>query len=242
MGRLALVAGHSFLGAEATLPFAEDARPVEVSTSHGAVKALDGGDLVLLQRHGFEAHRPAHLIDHRANLAALAELGCDRVLGVSSVGSLRTELEVGTVVCPDDFIAPQLGLSVFDDLRGHRVPGFDLDWRRRILAVWAAGGGEPPRDGGVYWQSIGPRFETPAEVRMIAAHADVVGMTVASECIVAGELGFAYAALCAVDNLANGLDAEPLAVEEFAAARDANRARLAAALEGVVPALAGEAS
>ena len=240
MGRLALVAGHSFLGAEAALPFAGEARAVEVSTRNGTVRALDGGNLVLLQRHGFDAHRPAHLIDHQANLMALRELGCDRVLAVASVGSLRVELGVGAIVCPDDFIAPQLGISVFDDLRGHLVPGFDREWRRRVLAAWPGGGA--PREGGVYWQSIGPRFETPAEVRMIAAHADVVGMTVASECVVAGELGIAYAALCAVDNLANGLGDAPLGHAELAAAREANRASLASALEAVAATLAGEAA
>ena len=41
----------------------------------------------------------------------------------------------------------------------------------------------------------------------MAAHADVVGMTIASECIVAAELGLAYAAICVVDNLANGIGA-----------------------------------
>ena len=73
-----------------------------------------------------------------------------------------------------------------------------------MIEAWTAGG-QAPRDGGVYWQTLGPRFETPAEIRLIAAHADVVGMTIASECIVAGELGLDYAALCVVDNLANGL-------------------------------------
>jgi len=240
MGRLALVAGHSFLGAEAALPFAGEARRVEARSEHGTVAALDAGDLVLLQRHGLEAQRPAHLIDHRANLAGLLELDCDRALAVASVGSLRVELGVGSLVCPEDFIAPQLGLSIFDDLRGHSVPGFDREWRRRVLAAWPGGGA--PREGGVYWQSIGPRFETPAEVRMIAAHADVVGMTVASECVVAGELGIAYAAVCAVDNLANGLGEAPLGDAELAAAREANRASLASALEAVAPTLAGEAA
>ena len=75
-----------------------------------------------------------------------------------------------------------------------------------MIEAWEAGG-QAPRDGGVYWQTIGPRFETPAEIRLIAPHADVVGMTIASECILAGELGLEYAALCVVDNLANGLGA-----------------------------------
>ena len=76
-----------------------------------------------------------------------------------------------------------------------------------MLDAWAGGRRGALRDGGVYWQTIGPRFETPAEIRLIAAHADLVGMTIASECIVAGELGLAYAAVCVVDNLANGIGA-----------------------------------
>jgi 5'-methylthioadenosine phosphorylase len=233
MGRLGLAAGHSFLGAEANLPFADRSRRTEVSTDYGALAVLDAGDVVVAQRHGLDGYRPPHLIDHRANMAALAELGCDRVLAVSSVGSLRTETPVGTMLCPDDFIALHVGYSAYEDLRGHRVPGFDRDWRSRVVENWSEG----LRDGGTYWQAVGPRFETPAEVRLIAAHAAVVGMTVASECVVAGELGLAYAAVCMVDNLANGLAAEPLSAEEFAAGRDANRRSLLATLEQVVPAL-----
>ena len=44
----------------------------------------------------------------------------------------------------------------------------------------------PLHDGGVYWQVIGPRLETVAEIRLFAQHADVVGMTMASECVVGG--------------------------------------------------------
>ena len=74
-----------------------------------------------------------------------------------------------------------------------------------MVEAWGAEDGEKAGDGGVYWQTIGPRFETPAEIRMIAPHADLVGMTIASECVIAGELGLEYAAICVVDNLANGL-------------------------------------
>ena len=80
----------------------------------------------------------------------------------------------------------------------------------------------------------GPRLETPAEIGLIAAHAEVIGMTIASECVVAGELGLRYAAVCLVDNLANGVGETELTVAEFDAGRAANRERLAAALEAVV--------
>jgi 5'-methylthioadenosine phosphorylase len=91
----------------------------------------------------------------------------------------------------------------------------------------------------VYWQTTGPRFETAAEVRMIAAFADVVGMTIGSECVASRELGLAYAAVCVVDNLANGVADTPLTVEEFEAGRAANAAALTETLRRVVPELAG---
>ena len=62
-------------------------------------------------------------------------------------------------------------------------------------------------------------------------------MTAGSECIVAGELGLAYAAICVVDNLANGVGVTELTLEEVAAGQSAHRDRLQAALAKVVPAL-----
>src|SRR5919108_4382023 len=130
MGRIALVAGYTFVGAEAEL------------------EGLESDDVVVLQRHGTDRYTPPHLIDHRANLAALAAAGCDRVLAVSSVGSLREEIGVGTIVCPGDFIALHLGYSIHDDARGHSVPGFDPPWRARVLESWAGQEQAPLRDGG----------------------------------------------------------------------------------------------
>lgn len=221
MGRLAVVLGSSGLG-----PGGETI--AAAGAEHGAA---------IVQRHGGEnAYVPPHEIDHVANLRALVEQGCDRVLAIASVGSLDPALPVGSLICPDDFIALHLGLSTFGDERAHRALAFDPAWRAEVLAAWTGSGGEL-RDGGVYWQAIGPRFETPAEIRLMAAHADVVGMTVAAECIVAAELGLAYAAICVVDNLANGLGAEPLEIIELEAARAANALQLHDGLAAVLPRL-----
>ncbi|MGZ5311471.1 MAG: MTAP family purine nucleoside phosphorylase [Solirubrobacterales bacterium] len=198
----------------------------------------DDGATVFLDRHGRERFAPAHLVDHRANVRALCELGCDRVLGLASVGSLRPEIGVGTLVCPDDFFAPGTAPSFFDDARGHSVPGFDPLWRERVVGAWAAHGEQRLRDGGVYAHVPGPRFETPAEVRALSRDADVVGMTIAAEAILAREAGLAYAAVCTVDNLGNGLAEKPLSVEEYRAARDAFAPPLLADLGRVLPELA----
>jgi 5'-methylthioadenosine phosphorylase len=204
--------------------------------------AVERHGAVLLQRHGpAEAYVLPHRIDHAANLRSLAEAGCDRVLAICSVGSLDAGLGVGSFVCPHDFIALQVTITTFDGPHGHATPGFNPTWRGNVLAAWEASGAGALRDGGVYWQTNGPRFETPAEIGLIAAHADLVGMTLASECIVAGELGLPYAAVCVVDNLANGIAAQPLSPAELERDRERNATRLRDALDAVLPALAGRA-
>ncbi|MFH1126407.1 MAG: 6-oxopurine nucleoside phosphorylase, partial [Candidatus Altiarchaeota archaeon] len=65
-------------------------------------------------------------------------------------------------------------------------------------------------DKGVYVQTAGPRLETKAEINVIKKWGDVVGMTMASEAILAQERGLAYAAVCTVDNYAHGISKEIL--------------------------------
>jgi len=200
---------------------------------------LPDGDFELLARHdGPDGYLLPHRIDHVANMRRLAGTGCDRVLAIGSVGGLRPELGPGTMLCPDDFIAldaePATGLV---GPAAHRVPGFDPGWRRDLLGALAGAEAEAI-DGGVYWQARGPRLETPAEIRLAASHADVIGMTVASECVAAGEAGLRYAALCVVDNLANGVGAGGLTLAEVESNRAANRERLVAVLAATLPALA----
>ncbi len=179
-----------------------------------------------------------HRIDHLANMRSLRGQGCERVLAIGSVGGLRSELGPGTLVCPDDFVALGAGPVAFEDERAHSVPRFDPAWRRRVVAAWRRRVGPSILDRGVYWQTTGPRLETPAEIRLIGAHAHVVGMTIGSECVAATDLGLAYAAICVVDNLANGVGESELEIEELEAARARNREALARALQQLVPALA----
>src|SRR5262245_56380987 len=114
MGRLAVILGSNALG-----PGGEEI--AAAAAEHGAA---------IVQRHGTagEPYVLPHLIDHAGNLRALVEQGCDRVLGIGSVGSLKTDLPVGSLLCPDDFIALHLGVSLFADARAHTAPGFDPRW------------------------------------------------------------------------------------------------------------------
>lgn len=199
--------------------------------------------LVFLQRHVSSpggAYTPPHAIPHRAHAAALAAVGVTRVLAVCCVGSLNAQVPPGTLVIPDDYSAlycPPVYLH--DDARAHVVPGLDMHLRDQVLGAvrgWAAGHGVSgsKQDGtavsagvrvvetGVYVQTPGPRFETPAEVRMLAASVGtaegvvgVVGMTAASEATVCKEGGLPYVAVCMVDNYANGVGGDKLTESDF---------------------------
>jgi 5'-methylthioadenosine phosphorylase len=217
MGRLAVVGGNATRGLD-----------------------LDGAGWVALDRHqaGDGGYTLPHEIDHGANVRALAEAGCDRILGIGSVGGLQPQLGPGTFLCPDDFIAQAVGATSLAGIDAHRVIGFDPKWRTRVVEAWTASAQPPLVDGGVYWQSVGPRLETPAEVRAAARDADVIGMTLASECVFAAEAGLAYAAICVVVNYANGVGEEPLTPEEVEQGGRATRGELAEALQVLLPELA----
>ena len=122
MGRLAVILGSNALGPGG-------GEIAAAAAEHGAaiVQRHGGGDDFVLP----------HEIDHAANLRPLVEQGCDRVLAIASVGSLRTDLPVGTLVCPDDFIALHVADSIFDDARAHSAPRFAAHWRAELLAAWA---------------------------------------------------------------------------------------------------------
>src|SRR5262249_47298503 len=158
------IVGHSLPFDE----FVDRSDPLPIDVGDRVVELLDTGGFVALPRHGIDRFTPAHRIDHHAHIAALVAAGCDRILALASAGSLRLDWPVGTVVAPDDFIATQVNPSYHADGLGHSVPGFDSAWRQTIIETWRKEATTPIEDGGVYHHSSGPRFETPAEVRMLA--------------------------------------------------------------------------
>lgn len=231
MARLGVIAGSALRESA----FARDGERVV----HAGVTLLAVGPTIVLQRHGLDAWSPPHRIDHRAHVEALLDAGVTHVLALSSVGSLRTDWPVGTVALASDFYAPAVTLSFHDDPRSHQVPGFDPAWCATVRDTWRASTRTPIVDDATYAQTAGPRFETPAEVRALARVADLVGMTVASECTLASEVHLPYAAVCVVDNLANGLGDGVLTMDEFEAGVARNRDRLVTDLDALLPALAG---
>ncbi|WP_321507255.1 MTAP family purine nucleoside phosphorylase [uncultured Methanoregula sp.] len=198
---LGIIGGTSLLFS--TLPELE-ARTV--STPFGNAEVLSG-DIVMLMRH--QHNRPPHRINFRANLAALAIAGADNIVAFASSGSMNRDIAPGSLVIPTDYISLADIPSIHDHAVEHVMPELSRELSETLhRAVPAA------RLGGTYVQTRGPRFETAAEIKALSKIADLVGMTLASEASLAKELGIPFAAICTVDNYANGLTDEPLTWEE----------------------------
>ncbi len=166
-------------------------------------------ELVFLPRHGVSHELAPHQINYRANVWLLREAGVDAVIATYTVGGIAADLKVADVVVPHQLIDYTWGRAgTFDDELRHidfSYP-FDPSLRRRLLQS------SPDLiDRGVYGCTQGPRLETAAEIRRLAADGcTLVGMTGMPEAALCREAGLRYAALCLVVNPAAGVGDDPL--------------------------------
>jgi 5'-methylthioadenosine phosphorylase len=162
------------------------------------------------------------LVNYRANIAALAELGCEDVFAINVTGGIDRDLIPGSLVCLSDFLdftKNRIG-TFFDGSTPEGVVHTDVleayhpVLRTEIMQA-AAEAGQQIRDGGVYACFEGPRFESPAEIRMAALlGGSVAGMTGVPEVTLALEAKLRYAAISLVVNPAAGLSSEPITMED----------------------------
>jgi len=223
-----------------TIPLHEDdffkeLSETSVGSAFGSALVFMSDKVAFIPRHGTDAQNgiPPHRINHRANLMALQEMGVEEVIGINSTGSLKRDIPPGMIVIPDDYISLSDVPTIFDGRAVHITPVLSDRIRERLIVT--AGQLEiPVRERGVYWQTSGPRLETKAEIRLMSQFADIVGMTMASEATIAGELGLSYAAVCSVDNYGHGLLETPPEAEKIAQGARRNIRTILKIIEGYI--------
>jgi 5'-methylthioadenosine phosphorylase len=211
MGLLGIISGTILLR-----DFERELQEELIETPFGTARVLVGRKFAYIARHGTDRRRPIlpHLINHQANISALKHIGVDEIITVNSTGSLKKRLKPGMLAVPNDFISFSATPTAYREGKAlHVVPSFSARMRAALLDA-ARDCSIPVHDGGIYWQTPGPRFETRAEIAMMSQFADLVGMTMASEAVIAKELDLEYAAICSIDNYANGLVEKELALKE----------------------------
>ena len=193
-----------------------DLREETVETDFGPAVVFRSAAIVFVARHGTDQNHPIlpHQVNHQANLSAMKKLEVRESLGAYSTGSLKRHVKPGMLVVPDDYIMPTGGPTIVRDKSAHIVPVLSAEVRQKWMEA-ARDCGLECVDGGIYWQTAGPRFEKRAEIAMMSQFADLVGMTMASEAIIAQELEIPFAPLCSVDNYAHGLEEKGLSLDNI---------------------------
>lgn len=148
-----------------------------VETEYGQAsltRAALGDDLTLLflARHGIGHSLPPHKINHKANITALRDLGVDAVFATTAVGSLSAEISPGDFVILDDFLDFTKGevMTFFDEpgqvTHTDFVAPYDPLLRDALLQTVDPQIASCIHSHGTYLCTSGPRYETPAEVRV----------------------------------------------------------------------------
>lgn len=221
MGKIAIIGGTGVYDPS----ILNDIKEVTQETPYGTITAVEGeyhGKTVLfMNRHGAGHSIPPHMINYRANIWGLKELGVDRILATAAVGSLNQEMAPGNFVFPDQYLeftknrqctffdGGELGV-VHTDMTEPYCPHIRTAYMKAAKAI-----SHTAHNGGTYVCTEGPRFETPAEIKMYhRLGGDLVGMTAYPEVALARELGLCYGAVSMVTNYAAGISEHPLSHEE----------------------------
>ncbi|HET9435697.1 MAG TPA: purine-nucleoside phosphorylase [Candidatus Limnocylindrales bacterium] len=204
---------------------------------------LAGRPVVMLQGrfHLYEGNDPGLVVQP---VLLFGRLGARAVLLTNAAGGLDPSFGPGTLMAITDHVnltGRNALIGPNADSIGPRFPDLTEAWsprlRERLRAAAAAEG--VPLAEGVYVGLIGPNYETPAEVRMLAGlgfHA--VGLSTVLEAIAARWAGLEVVGLSLVTNAGAGYSGEPLSHEEVLAAGDEAGPRLARVIRRFVADLA----
>ena len=192
---------------------------------HGVI---DGVEVVALagRLHLYEGHS-ADVIG--LPVRVVHALGARTLFVSNAAGAIRPDLRPGSLMLIRDHVNLTWGNPLIGPVRPgeHRFPDMSSPYDRalgdRFLGLARAAGATV--SDGVYAAVLGPSYETPAEIRMLAhLGADAVGMSTVPEVLVARALGMRVTGVSCITNAASGttgtrLDhAEVLAMTERAAA------------------------
>jgi len=215
--RIAIIGGS---GLESLL---NASKIIRLETPYGSPPPISVGltgneEVAFLPRHGPKHDLPPHKVNYRANLHALKQVGVERVIATNAVGAINETYAPGDFVIPSDILDfTRCRISTFFE----SAPVTHIDVSEpycsqisSILEDSCRATNVQVRDKATLAVTEGPRYETPAEIRMLRRlGSDIVGMTGAPEVFLARELEMCYAAVCFVSNKAAGMQQRLSAVE-----------------------------
>ncbi|MEM7202021.1 MAG: purine-nucleoside phosphorylase [Planctomycetota bacterium] len=186
--------------------------------------------------HLYEGWSPAQAV--RA-VRTLRVLGVPRFLLTNAAGGIDPALQPGDLMLITDHLnmtGTSALLGPADASLGPRFPDQSVVYSPALAELLR--NVDPKLAEGVYAGNLGPAYETPAEVRMLAhGGASAVGMSTVLEAQALSAMGAEVAGVSLISNLAAGIAAQPLSHDEVLAAGEQAAGRLTALVEGFCAAL-----
>lgn len=179
-----------------TTPFGKPSSPIIVGE-------LEGQQIAFLARHGIGHFIMPTEVNYHANIYALKELGVERVVSISAVGSLREDYAPGHIVIPD---------QIYDNTKSRQYSFFGeglvvhvsvadpycADLSAQVENATRATGATV-HSGGSLIVIEGPRFSTKAESQTYRSWGmSLIGMTASPEAFLAREAELCYATMAHV--------------------------------------------
>jgi 5'-methylthioadenosine phosphorylase len=187
----------------------EEAKELKIHTPFGApsdlltIGSYEGMKIAFIPRHGRGHQIPPHRINYRANIWALKKLGVGRIIASSACGSLREDYKPGDFVITNQFIdrtkarpdtfyeGGQICHISSADPICPQLHAFFVEHSRML--------GLKAHQTGTYVCVNGPRFSTRAESHLFRQwQADIIGMTLYPECVLAREAEICYVSVAMV--------------------------------------------
>ena len=221
----------------------QDVEAETLHTSFGSTYIERGSlgkeSVIFLPRHGNPPQFPPHKINYRANIQSLSDLGVERIISTTAVGSVDPELEVCDLVVPDQIIDYTFGRehTFYENEIQHIDFSYPYDdpLRQSLLAAAEATPQCTVLSSGVYGCTQGPRLETAAEIkRMQRDGCTIVGMTAMPEAALAREKGIAYAGISFVVNAGAGINDQAIDMDALTTAIAKGTTMIAAVINAYV--------
>lgn len=221
------------------LSYAElDGMPVSGVAGHAGklVTGELGGARVLTLQGRVHLYEGWSVHDVTRAVRAVAALGCRRFVLTNAAGGIRPEWRPGLLMTIRDHINMQGRTPLARAESGFANP-YDAELRELLHASAREQGLQ--LESGVYAGLLGPSYETPAEIRMLASMgADAVGMSTVAEALAAHACGARVAGISLITNQAAGISGERLSHEEVIAAGREAAGRFSELLARAAPLLA----
>lgn len=223
-----------------------------VNTPYGAPSApvmtgtIGSKTVAFMPRHGSSHQYPPHMINYRANVWAMKELGVSRIIGPNACGSLQPHVKPGDFVICDQFVDRTWGRkdTFYDGPITTHVSAADpyCPVMRQVAIDSAMELGIPVHSTGTVVVIQGPRFSTRSESRWFASHGwEVINMCQYPEAFLARELEICYMNISLITDYDVGTEnVAPVSNEDVVRVAAENNEKVRNLLNTVIPRLPTE--